>query len=361
MKAKRKLSREQKQYLNQSNEVDLHELLKMSNSELNAFLQNEYLENPLIEQSTLRGGQVLANYNPIKILNARSEQNKDTQDIETYLMEQLKGDYSKEEQKLIHFLINSLDDNGFFSMKIADVAKITGVEKDTIKKCLEDLRQLEPFGIFSKNLSQCLMRQIEVLGVEDEKLQTIIKNYLEDISNGNISTITRTLKISSAQVKKYIAFIMTLNPRPLSGFSVEEDENKYIVPDVIFNKKDDSWNIRINDEWIGNYQLNDYYLKMMRETSDEELKKYFNEKLERAKSVLNSVAQRKKTILDISTVILDLQKQYFEDKQSMDKMTTDDIAKKLGIHKTVVSKAIKDKYIQYPGGSVMMEKLFIES
>ena len=83
----------------------------------------------------------------------------------------------------------------------------------------------------------------------------------EDIAEGKISTISRGLKISSAEVRKLIHVIKNLNPRPLNGIGGEKAQ--YILPDVILEFQDGQWNIELNDKWTGNLQVSDFYIHMM--------------------------------------------------------------------------------------------------
>lgn len=368
------LTREQKQLLSQSRIQSL-KLLNMCNTELNSFLNNEYQENPLFDHKEGNGEPGMVEefdswYRQSQSFNEgygsddkeeshgrekAAFENRAT--LNSYLKEQLDAKkYSKEDWNLIDFLIMNLEDDGLYTTSAEDTAKLAHASVDMVKKCLEDLRQLEPTGIFAKNLSSCLLRQLEELGVEDEKLKDIISCHLEDALHGKISSITRHLKISSVQVKKYIAFIGTLNPRPLSGFS--SGNNSYLVPDILFARKGDSWEITLNDDWMGEYSLNEYYLQMIAESEDAELQKYFREKLERARFILDSVEQRRKTILSISYAVLDWQRSFFEEHKALVPMTLDEIAAKLEIQSDTVSGAVNGKYIQYPGGTILMNNLF---
>lgn len=368
------LTMEQKQLLSQS-QIQSLELLAMCNVELSAFLNKEYLENPLLDHDDT--GDNMGNTEDFHVLYERHQTMNEgyghadrTEErpreiipastgigIEDYLKEQLDAKrYTAEEWNVIEFLIMNLDDNGFYTMSVEETANMVKAPAELVGECLEDLRQLEPFGIFAENLSACLLRQLEVMGVEDENLVEIIRSHLEDASLGKISNITRKLGISSVSVRKYIAFIGTLNPRPLSGFYT--GNNSYVVPDIIFNRKGDQWDISLNDNWIGNYHLNDYYLRMIAESKDPQLQEYFKTKLERARFIMSSIEQRRKTVLEIAGAVLEWQKDYFEGKADPRPMTMTDVAEKLGIHPSTVSRATSGKYIQYPRGTVLMKELF---
>ena len=77
------------------------------------------------------------------------------------------------------------------------------------------LKELEPVGIFSSSLAECLEKQLRVKGVEDETLFVLLRNHMQELMNGQIGMISRKLQVSTVQVKEYIHLIGTLNPRPV--------------------------------------------------------------------------------------------------------------------------------------------------
>ena len=91
-------------------------------------------------------------------------------------------------------------------------------------------------------------------------------------------------------MRKLIHVIKNLNPRPLNGIGGEKAQ--YILPDVILEFQDGQWNIELNDKWTGNLQVSDFYIHMMETAQDEELKSYFENKLRRARFIMNAVEQR---------------------------------------------------------------------
>lgn len=125
--------------------------------------------------------------------------------------------------------------------------------------------------------------------------------------------------------------------------------------------KDEEWEISLNDHWIGDYKISDYYMRMMKEAKDEQLYQYFRKKLERVRFLMNSVEQRRNTMLQISKAILEWQKEYFEGKGTLKPMTMSDIADKIEMHTSTISRGIKGKYLQYPNGTVLIKTLFSTS
>ena len=107
--------------------------------------------------------------------------------------------------------------------------------------------------------------------------------------------------------------------------------------------------IRLNDDWIGDYSINDYYVKMMEQAEDSELKEYFRKKYERCRFIITSITKK---------AILDRQREYFMNHKQLKPMTMQNIADDIEMHVSTVSRAVKGKYIQYPGGTIGMRDIF---
>ena len=259
------------------------------------------------------------------------------------------------ERKIVDFCIQSLEQSGYLMIPPKDIAKDLGVAEEQVEEVLSMLKELEPQGLFASGLEECLLMQVRGMD-EEELLSDIIRNHLQDIAEGKISTISRGLKISSAEVRKLIHVIKNLNPRPLNGIGGEKAQ--YILPDVILEFQDGQWNIELNDKWTGNLQVSDFYIHMMETAQDEELKSYFENKLRRARFIMNAVEQRRTTILGITREILKRQEDYFLGKGQLKPMTLEDIGDVLEIHKSTVSRAIRDKYLRVPSGCVLFRSLF---
>lgn len=357
MEQKIQILQRQKQQLSQKQLQSL-QILAMDNLELQTFLQTEYLENPMLEQSgsgaeNVTGNGLIQPADEDKKWNQRTEEKKD---LREYLRSQLQlSSEDKLSLKIKEYLIDCIEDTGYFTMPLEEAARVCGVSVERVGQCLEELRLLEPVGVFSVNLKECLLKQLQVLGIENPELIQIIKEYLEDIAKGNIGRISRALHISTTQVRKYILMIEQLNPRPAAGFN--NNATEYIVPDIIIRKEQD-WEILLNDGWMENYHISDYYLKLMSETQDDQLKEYFRGKARRVKFILQNVEQRRETLLQITRVILEWQNRFFEGNGSLVPMTMSDVARTIGMHTSTVSRAVKGKYIQYPKETILMKTLF---
>ena len=196
--------------------------------------------------------------------------------------------------------MDCLDDTGFFTTPVEEVADKTHRPEDEVGQMLGLLRELEPYGIFAQDLKHCLLKQLEMLGMQESTLWKVVDLHLQDVADGRISSISRNLKISTMEVRKCIEQIAKLNPRPMSEFGAGKSD--FIVPDIIFREEHGKWEVELNDDWMEDYHINDYYLRMMKESKDEELTEYFRMKLERVRFVMNSIAQRRQTVMTISEI-----------------------------------------------------------
>ena len=356
------ISQSQQQVLSVDQRQSL-QILAYTNQELDAFLNEEYMQNPLLEcerdrQSeiidTLDGHYEYASSYKDHYIRYEDEDSDRRGDIRAKeppsLRNQLKGQltarkYSEREWKLVDYLIDCLDEKGFFTYSAEDISSAYGCPVEMVEGCLADLRDLEPAGIFSRDLSECLLKQLEARGETDGVLLAIVRNHLPDLLRGNLSNITRSLGITTSRCRSCIQKIGELNPRPIMNTETEGVE--YVVPDILVSREDDKWKITLNDSWMGEYKFNDYYIHMMQTATDPELRDYFRGKLERARLIVTSIERRRTTITRIVEAILDYQSDYFLSGGRLLPMTMDMIARQLEISTSTVSRAIKNKYIQY--------------
>lgn len=367
MEIKTDISLQTKQVLSQVQMQSLN-ILSMSMTELEEFLQNEEIENPLVEYSSGRQeGELPVAYREYdRFYNGASrdgdsrgeiyEADDTEQSVEHMIMMQLPWKtFTEEQHRIVKFCIHSLDQNGYLTVPLSEIAEALKAEVSEVEYIVSRLKELEPVGIFASSLEECLI--LQVLGMEQEAaLCTIIRNHLQDVADGKVSTISRRLKLSSVEVRKLIHVIRNLNPRPLNGYG--GDRAQYVFPDIILSYQDGQWSVSLNDKWAGNISINEFYVHMMETAQDEELKNYFEEKLKRARFIMNAVEQRRRTLEGITEGILKRQAGYFLGKEPLRPMTLEEIAAEREIHKSTVSRAIRDKYILTPAGCLLIRDLF---
>ena len=343
------------------NQIQSLGILSMDNIELNKLLENEYIENPLLEQYDNKGGGVPPQKSFSEENHKELPYHDSCQIIRESIMSQVNlNSYPAEEIRIIQILIDSLDKNGYFPYEEEDFVIEQNLDECTFKRCIRDLRDLEPYGIFSKNLKECLLKQLEMTESKDEVSVCLINNYLEELAGGKIAVISRATGYRTIQIRKCLQKIKSLNPRPLGGIEAGEAAS-YIVPDIIIRPAEEKgfFAAMINDNWMPDYGISDYYFNMMISAkNNKELKEYFEKKYQRAKFLISSIEQRRNTILRIADHVSNTQRDYFSGKGPKKAETMSDVAKELNIAVSTVSRAIKSKYIEHPKGSVFFKDLF---
>lgn len=351
------LSQEQKQILSAA-QIQSLQLLAMDNFELRQMMQAEYLENPLLEYEcrpslpSIRKGYV-GDSGKCRELPAKEWS------LQTLITGQLDmKKYSPKEWRTIKFLIDNLDDQGFFCADPEEMASMTGVSKQTILALLQELKQVRPRGIFAKDVRECLLMQLEDQGKPDPLQQRLVEEYLEILSRGEVNTLAKKLSVSSADIRRALDKISHLNPRPLNG--LDTGNTDYIIPDLLLRQDPVTGKLEasLNDEWVADYRLSDFYIRMIHTTEDSQLQEYFKKKYQRAKLLIEGIEQRRQTLLTIGNYLGRVQEGFLLGKRKKVPVTMTEAAAQLQLAVSTVSRAVKGKYVQYPAGCAALKDLF---
>lgn len=368
-----KLELEQKHILSQQQQQSL-EILAMHTVELKQFLESEYLENPLLEHEEKREEMIrvkdIGDYYESQVHGWDNYSESADPDGKFEIPDQKKESfheliwwqldekiYSKQERAIIDLLIQYLEPDGYISEKWVELKQIPYADTELINHCLQLLQTLDPPGVFARDVKDCLKLQLERKGIAGGPVMQIVEGFLNEVASGKINVISRSLKIPTVEVRKHIAQIELLNPRPLFNFINEK--SGFIIPDVIVRRTDGEWQIELNDDWIENYHVNSYYLEMLEKTEDAELSFYFSEKYKRVRFVMDCIRQRRDTLIRLVSLVVKKQESFFLEGISLTPMTMSQLAESMEVSVSSISRAVKGKYIQYPRGTIFMKDLFL--
>ena len=342
-------------------------ILQMSSAELSEYIEKEFVSNPLIEisdnsvsnikeyGSLSSYGKVSINSEDISPLNFVSKEKT----LKEYLHEQiLEVEKDKKIRKTADYIVECLDDNGYFKVNEKVVAEELKITVDEVEKSLRLVQKLEPVGIGAKSLRECLIIQLDYLNINEPKLIQIISNNLEDIGKDNYKKIAKELSITRAEVQRYSEMIRKLEPRPSRGFYTGEDY-KYIVPDAEIRKTDFGLEILMSERSVPSLIISSTYKKILQEKGDLETEKYVKERMEKAQNLIKSIQERKNTLRKILECVTSEQYDYFCGKVKFLKpMMIKDVAKELNCSESTVSRAVKDKFVLTEKGIVKVKELF---
>ncbi len=248
------------------------------------------------------------------------------------------------------YLVGSLDDRGFLTQTLADVALQTGLPLETVQQANGLLKTLDPPGIGAANLQECLLLQLAAKSRAEGLAARIVRDQFPLLVRRRIPEIARKLGASMDDVQRAIEEIGTLDPSPGRRFA--DDSNRVVVPDVTVEKDGDEWKIHLNSDYIPRLRISNTYKEMIAKGSlNRQERDYLRERMRSGRFLINSIEQRQQTIERITREILRVQEDFFEHGVSRLKpLTMTQIADVVGVHETTVSRAIANKYIKTPHG-----------
>jgi RNA polymerase sigma-54 factor len=342
----------QKQQLNLIMTFELRqaiELLQYSTYELYEYIKEQELENPLVEleekDENWSGKSKSISSEPL-IDFVRSNDSG----MRINLFEQAKLLFKDvQDQQLLGYIIHNLDDNGYLSIGYEDYSE------NEIDRGIELLQQIGPIGIGARNLKECLLLQISHKYPDEKLAECLIHNHLELLANRRWDDIAAHLNISLAKVKDLYDLIQTLNPKPcshLADFTVE-----YLNPDIIVETKETGISFYLNDNYLPTIHLNKDYSSL--HNAKDDTSKYIADQYSRYQWLLNSIEQRRQTIIKIVKVIINKQESFFKEGFiSLKPLTLKDVAEEIGMHESTVSRATTNKVIQTPKGTFDLRMFF---
>lgn len=349
------ISQEQKHILSQQ-QVESLDILSMDMQELKEYLQREQDENPLLN---FTGGSLprtsLCYLDDDKIQSIPYVREETAWDI---LMPQLNlANYSAREAEAFQLLASALDDDGFMRSSIEELAALSNIPTSLLRSCLNVMQTLDPPGVCSISLQECLKRQLLVLGSDDPVLLAIVERHLVDVAELRIKTIAQSLETTTEHVRHCIQTIRTLNPRPLNGLI--GGTSTYIVPDLTLTHTNGTWDVELNDRWVGRFEICDYYAMLARRTDDNDLREYLMLRMQRARFLNDSIERRRNTLRQIGWGLVRRHAAYFLQQKPLAALTMTKLAEELDIHTSTLSRAIRGKFLRHPGGVCAIRSLFV--
>lgn len=343
-------------------------ILNMSRLEVEEEIRKESESNPLLEAERNDEGIDWEKYiKHMESVNIRQDKNdapyssenavdfenmiRSTSNLYDYLIDELK--YFKltfEEKRICKYIIDSLDEDGYLRINDKEIYDALRVDASLFRRCLNIVQQLDPPGIGARNISECLILQLERRGISNNIVENIIMNDLELIGRNKLKDIAKKYKISIEKCKEAIEIIRHLDPKP--GRACSNDKCVYVQPDVIVDRIDGKYIVHTNEKDVYNIKINDFYRNMMTDKdSDKEAKEFIKERLNSAATLIKNIESRKSTILRIAEAIIDEQQEFIQKGEKYIKpMKMKDIADKLEIHESTVSRGVNGKYMLTPFG-----------
>lgn len=247
------------------------------------------------------------------------------------------------------YLAACLDDNGYLRDSPEELSRDGNVSRPLLEAALALLQTLEPAGVGAQSLSQCLLLQLDRLG-EEGPAAAVAAHHLEQLAKKQYHAISLALGIPQAEVLRAERTIQSLNPRPGAGFAESEKAACYLIPDLVVSEDENGLTVSLQDAFLPSLRVSGYYCDLHRDTQDREVRQYLTEKLRQAQWAVKAVEQRRSTLLRCAQAIVAHQAAFFRPGGHLVPMCLADIAQKLDIHESTVSRAVREKYLECPHG-----------
>ncbi len=280
--------------------------------------------------------------------------------LEDYLMMQLKlMSLDVHTLSICEYLVESIDDNGYLDVDEKDTALLFKVDFEKIEDSIGLVQSLDPAGVGARSIKECLLLQLYRMGYEDSIEEELVKDYLEDIGQKRFAQIAKKMGETAERVQQAYDFIKTLEPKPGSEFASLR-EVRYIVPDVYVEKVKDEYVVMVNESASPKLKINHFYQKMVKQAKgDTVTAEYLNKNIQSALRIIKSIEQRRNTIYKVCKAIVDYQFDFFEKGMLYLKpLNLKDIADEVEVHESTVSRAVNGKYMQCPNGLFEIKYFF---
>lgn len=301
----------------------------------------------------------------------RSEDHRDmpepyTETMAEHLLEQLHLlNLNEKEFRIGEYLIYNLRDDGYLDAEtdMENIGQIFEVEAELAEEVLKKIQKIDPPGIAARNLQECLVIQLEAKNKDgrfDIPLR-ILRDCYNDFINRRFEKVADALEISLEEVKLALEEISKLNPKPGEGYS--DARLNYIVPDFYVEMVDGELVISLNEYKSPGLRISNHYKKMMRQPKklDREVRKFLKEKVDSAKWFIKAIRQRQMTMQKTMESIVESQYDFFaKGPEHIKPMIMKDIADKIEMDISTVSRVCKGKYVETDHGVYELKYFFNE-
>ncbi len=256
-------------------------------------------------------------------------------------------------------IVGNLNEDGYLVASIEELAAMGTWSPDEVEQALALVQTLDPAGVAARDLQECLLLQIDRLGLVGTPSETIIREHLGLLQNHQLPDLARRLGLTLAALREHVEVLQRLDPKP--GSSLNPVRSQYVIPDISVVKVDDDFVAILNEDGMPQLRISPVYRRMMNKQSEnsEETRAYVREKFKSAIWLLRSIDQRQKTIQRVATSIIGFQRAFFEyGVDYLRPMVLREVADDIGMHESTVSRVVTNKYMHTPQGVLEMKYFF---
>ena len=262
-------------------------------------------------------------------------------------------------------IIDSIEETGYLNQPFEDIvsglqSQYEELESEEVEAVLHLIQRFDPVGVAARSPSECMSIQLSQYAPDTPhltKASALVENYLEHLAANDFPLLKRRLQASEAELTEIIKLIQTTNPHP--GHLVSENHAEYIVPDVYVKKISGQWIVSINPENAPRLRVNSQYAGLIKRSDNSEQNTYLKDHLQEARWFIKSLQSRNETLMRVANAIVERQQAFLDyGEEAMQPMVLRDIAEKLEMHESTISRVTTMKYMHTPRGILEFKYFF---
>ena len=292
----------------------------------------------------------------------RSPDKRDS--LQDYLFEQLVfSPLTLEEKKLAQLIIGNLDNNGYLTATLEELALLSSTTINTIETILKEVQKFDPPGVAARNLKECLLLQLTNIREKDKIfIEKILDRHMNNLGAKKYDVIAKDLQVRREDVIRAVKIIHSLDPKPGRAFDTEEP--KYITPDLYVYKIGEEFVVVLNEDGLPRLHINAFYRQILANNNRvaEDSKEYIQNKLRSAVWLIKSIYHRQNTLRNVMYSIIKFQKDFFNKGiDCLKPLVLRDVAEDINMHESTVSRATNNKYVHTSHGIFELKFFFNSS
>ncbi len=271
--------------------------------------------------------------------------------------------FSETDEAIARAIIYALNEDGYLLDDLdtlrASLAPELLVSVEEVAAVLERIQHLEPLGVGSRNLRECLLIQLHTLPSDRAGLglaMHLVEYHLETLGRQDPDALARTTGFPVDEIERALQLIRTLNPHPGSRFGNEREN--YVVPDVYVTRTERGWRVSLNPDSDPGLRLNRTYMNLLRQSRGND-KQYLKDRLQEARWLISGLEMRNQTLLAVTEAIVERQQGFLEHGEfAMQPLLLGVFAETVAVHESTVSRATTQKYAHTPRGTFELKHFF---
>lgn len=258
------------------------------------------------------------------------------------------------------YILGLLDEDGYLRTPVEEIAEEFSVEPCDVEDVLMVIQSFEPTGVAARDLPECLMLQMEELGVKDRDYYRVVRNHFKQLQGRKFREITKALNVPESKLSEIFNYIIKLDPHPGRRYAAQEV--RHIKPDVFVKEVDGEYLYYVNEGRAGALRINKFYRDLLARkekvfTGAE--REFAMSKFKNAVWLIKNIEKRKGTVLRVTEAIMQFQKEFLtRGVEALRPLTLKEIAAMVDMHESTIARVTTGKYVETPQGTFELKYFF---